>query len=593
MLVLAGPGSGKTTVISERVRYLIEKKSVAPERILTITFTKAAALEMQSRCIQICPRAQYAVFGTFHSVFYHILRKSEKYQKFSLIKEKQKKEIMKKIIPAGNMTEVQHAYICDNVLKKISYIKNSGKLSETEEAVCDMMRRYQSVCEEQQMLDFDDMLLLCRRLLSENEEERIQWQNRFQYILVDEFQDINGCQYEIIKILAQGSGNLFVVGDDDQAIYSFRGSDPGYMRQFLVDYPHGRQVCLDVNYRSGANIVALAGKSICKNQNRFAKKIEAGREVADMVTLRRYDTMERETEAITVQLSEMIKKKNGESMAVLVRTNMQAQYLAERFYQKNIPYSLREVKKSFYEHPWVSDILAVLRFAVCGQRRSDFFAFMNKPFRGLERAMIQWEKVDLSKLAVRETMRCNLGLAEELEKLNNCVKLMQKMDPYGAVMLVLHGMKYDSYLESIVMEDESGKEQMHAMIEELLCRAKKFHRVEEFLEFIKTYTEQAEKQAEKQTAMKVNEKMGDKVQILTYHASKGLEFDHVFLPTLKSGVVPHGHMLTTEQMEEERRMFYVAVTRAKYALHLSYYGKSEESPESVFLKELEMEEIGT
>lgn len=595
MLVLAGPGSGKTTVIAERVRYLIEERGVEPGRILTITFTKAAAYEMQRRCQQICKRAEAAVFGTFHSVFYHFLRKSEKYQNFTLINEKEKKEMMKKIIPCGKLTDLQHEYVCESALKKISFYKNSARiLQEEDQAFQEVMGRYCRLCKEQEKLDFDDMLVLCYELFAENPGEAVKWQNRFEYILVDEFQDINRCQYDVVKQLAQIHGNLFVVGDDDQAIYSFRGSDPGFMKQFLADFQGCRQVCLAENYRSGQEIVEIAQKSISHNLNRFPKKMCAVSASEYQVTVKRYDSFMEEITAIAEKIRRMTqteREKRKGSAAILVRTNAEAEYVAEQFYKLKIPCSVKEKRSCFYENRWVQDILSVLRFAVDGQKRSDFLVFMNKPFRGMERSMLQEERVNLYRLAEEEKRRGNETLSKELEAMGRCIKLIREMDAYGAVKLVLSGMKYMTYAETTAGNDIEMRGQIKEVTDELTDRARAFGSIRELLTFAQTYIGAfRENEAGENRRNEVVE--GD-VQIMTYHASKGLEFDTVFLPMLCTGRVPHGHMLTKEQTEEERRMFYVAMTRAKHQLILSWHGTSHGTEASMFLKELRVNEIGT
>lgn len=591
MLVLAGPGSGKTTVISERVRYLIENRGVRPEQILTITFTKAAAMEMQSRCRQICPRADDAVFGTFHSVFYQILRKSEKYQNYSIMNEKEKREIMKRLIPQGNMTSLQHTYTCEMMLKKISFYKNRAEETQSVEER-EIMHRYDRLCREMQKLDFDDMLLLCKKMLEEMPDEREKWQRRFRYLLVDEFQDVNKCQYEVIKLLTQLHGNLFAVGDDDQAIYSFRGSDPGIMHQFVMDFPRCRQVYLSENYRCAKIVAELAGRSIRHNRNRFDKQIQAVGKAEGMVRIRRFLTKEEEAEALAEEIIGVLRSANEEktdSIAVLVRTNAQAQYLAERFYQKKIPCFVREKRRCFYAGQRVQDILAGLRFAVGGQNRTDFFAFMNKPFRGLERAFFVGEKVNLEECALRAEHMRNTDGAKELRGLERFLTLMRRMDAYGAVKLMMTGMRYREYALTSAGDNKEMREMIEEELEELLQRAKLFESPLEFLKYVDTYTEQFEKQCE--CNEKKPEMRNDKrIQIMTYHAAKGLEFDCVFLPMLREGVVPKGRMLTETQTEEERRMFYVAMTRAKHQLFLSWHGK-EGGEASLFLKELEIAEI--
>ncbi len=590
MLVLAGPGSGKTTVIAERVRYLIEESNVRPEEILTITFTKAAALEMQQRCIQRCPRAGNAVFGTFHSVFYQFLRKSEKYQKYSILSENEKYQIMRKLIPCENMTALQHEYVCKCMLKKISFYKNSGAEVPDEQDKA-IMNRYCNLCGEQEKLDFDDMLLLCKRMFEQFPAELKKWQNYFSYILVDEFQDINSCQYEVLKLLAEQHGNLFVVGDDDQAIYSFRGSDPGIMKRFVSEYPGCRQVFLSENYRCGASIVSLAGNSIAQNVKRFEKNICAVKNTADYVTLKQYNSREEEMTAI---LTSIEAKKQcltaageaGDKIAVLVRTNAQLEYLAEEFYRRKIPCNIREKRYCFYEQSAVQDVLAILRFSVCGQKRSDFFQFMNKPFRGLERAVFADETVDLKKSAAIEASRGNRETAAQLKSMERYVGLIRRLDPYGAVKLALAGMKYEAYaLERCGDKGELG-EQIRQQFEELAERAGEFDSISDFLCHVKEYTRQFHAERKAQA---LSEKAGPiaegNVFIMTYHASKGLEFERVYLPMLCGGTVPHGRMLTQDETEEERRMFYVAMTRAEKELLLSWHDNNP----SLFLTELGLE----
>ncbi len=588
MLVQAGPGSGKTFVIAERIRYLIEEKNVAPEHILTITFTKAAAEEMKNRCRKRCPRADRAVFGTFHSVFYHILRTSEKYQNFSVIKEYEKKEIMKRILPKGDKTAQQHSSACEMMLRKISRYKNNWPYETEDDELKELLQRYTKVCREQRKLDYDDMLVCCHEMLTGDLEEQKRWQSRFEYILVDEFQDVNGRQYELVKMLSAKNRNLFVVGDDDQAIYSFRGSNPLYMKQFLEDYPLCAQVKLEENFRSGAKIVTLAGRCILNNKNRLQKTIRAVPGIGDEVLMKGFEDEIKEIEYIGQQV------KGEGDRAVLVRTNRQAELAAEIFYKMKIPYIMREKSRCFYENPYVHDIMAALRFAVLGQKRGDFMTFMNKPFRGITRDMLKEETIDLKRLG--GLMR-DMGMREEaceIERMERFTALIRGMDAYGAVMLVYQGFRYKEYMDGMTEDGELKKEDLDKLIRELSERAKPFSSTKRFVCFADEYIRKnssghmsrdaRREKTEISEEAEPGKDMKNPLQIMTYHASKGLEFETVYLPMLCNGLVPHGHMLTTEQMEEERRMFYVAMTRAKRELVLSWHGKEEEM--SVFLKEI-------
>lgn len=497
---------------------------------------------------------------------------------------------MKKIIPCGNMTSLQHDYVCENMLKKISFYKNTGcDVEDTQDQ--GFFERYCRLCEEQRKLDFDDMLLLCKKLFEHSVSDLRKWQRQFKYILVDEFQDINYCQYEVLKLLAKEHGNMFAVGDDDQAIYSFRGSDPGIMRRFVSEYPDCRQVFLSENYRCGTSIVALAGKSIAQNLNRFEKRICAVKSTADCVTLKPYDSREEEMAAL---LTSIEAKKQcltgvgeaGGKIAVLVRTNAQLEYLAEEFYRRKIPCNIREKRYCFYEQSAVQDVLAILRFAVCGQKRSDFFQFMNKPFRGLERAVFPDETVDLKKSAAKEAARGNRETAAQLKSMEQYVGLIRRLDTYGSVKLALTGMKYEAYALGRCDDKGGLGKQIRQQFEELTERAGEFDSISDFLCHVKEYTRQFHAEREAQA---LSEKVGPiaegNVFVMTYHASKGLEFERVYLPMLCGGTVPHGRMLTQDETEEERRMFYVAMTRAEKELWLSWHDKNP----SLFLTELGLE----
>lgn len=584
MLVLAGPGSGKTHVITQRIRYLIEEKNVDPSHILTITFTKAAALEMQKRCHQICPASAGAVFGTFHSVFYRMLRTSKTYHNFSVIKESEKKEIIQKVLSRFGSSYEQTRAESDVYLQKISKYKNTWPAQEEEdEDFLEILKQYNRTCYDREKMDFDDILDLCYNMLEEQPKEKKKWQERFQYILVDEFQDVNGRQYELTKLLAQKHGNLFVVGDDDQSIYSFRGSDPFYMQLFLCDFPDCRQVVLEKNYRSGTEIVKAASKCVSNNKNRFAKKTEAVRQFENEIQLQSFETMEEEYRHI----SESIKAiPANETIAVLLRTNSMAECAAEYFYKNKISYRIKEKRRFFYDIAQVQDIVSVLRFVFCGQRRSDFFHFMNKPYRGILREDVNDETVSLEMLIQKH--RDHEEIRDSLVKLQKQCIVLEKMDPYSGIFFILNGMGYKEFMIKNVRGNEEQKRNLLHITEELLQKAKEFQTVEKFLVFIREYREEFENMEKKNS-----ESAEGKIGIMTYHASKGLEFDHVFLPQVNRGLVPHGNMLTSEQMEEERRMFYVAMTRAKRGLYITCVKNADGAEVSVFVKELNEKSIGT
>lgn len=586
MLVLAGPGSGKTAVITQRIRYLVEERHITPSDILTITFTKAAALEMKRRACQICRGAENAVFGTFHSVFFQIIRSSSKFQNYSIMTEQQKLQILRPLLKGKKLDCVQMSSFCEQFLSDLSFYKNTGREREEKAGqnqaeqmqLHELRQAYEQCCRKRWLLDFDDILIYCHRLLTEDSGLRDRWKNRFRYILIDEFQDINDVQYQIIKLLSANYENLFVVGDDDQAIYSFRGADPSYMHRFLEDYPKSRQVKLNINYRCGDRILALAARSIAHNKYRFEKEIKAGNSGENRVIATCFQNRAEELSFLT---EEIMTHRNEGLTAILVRTNRMAEQVSEACFRRQIPYQMREKKQDFYAQKCVVEVLSVIRFVAEGRNRSDFMAFMNKPVRYINREMLQKETVDL--WALLEEYREDPEQCRIIQKLQQDLAMVEMLDPFGAISYIRKVMQYDCCLSP----GETGEKEKE-ILDELLERCREFHSHTAFLAHIAAYRSKLEQESNrKQPEADQGNAKRNPVQIMTYHGSKGLEFDTVFLPFLNSGDVPHGRNLSTMELEEERRLFYVAVTRAKKSLYLSSEGMVQgENRQSVFWAEL-------
>lgn len=606
MLVLAGPGSGKTAVITQRIRYLVEERHITPSDILTITFTKAAALEMKQRACQICRGAENAVFGTFHSVFFQIIRSSSKFQNYSIMTEQQKLQILRPLLKGKKLDCVQMSSFCEQFLSDLSFYKNTGrereekavqkqavqKQAEQKQTVQEkagqnqaeqmqlheLRQAYEQCCRKRWLLDFDDILIYCYRLLTEDSGLRDRWKNRFRYILIDEFQDINDVQYQIIKLLSANYENLFVVGDDDQAIYSFRGADPSYMHRFLEDYPKSRQVKLNINYRCGDRILALAARSIAHNKYRFEKEIKAGNSGENRVIATCFQNRAEELSFLT---EEIMTHRNEGLTAILVRTNRMAEQVSEACFRRQIPYQMREKKQDFYAQKCVVEVLSVIRFVAEGRNRSDFMAFMNKPVRYINREMLQKETVDL--WALLEEYREDPEQYRIIQKLQQDLAMVEMLDPFGAISYIRKVMQYDCCLNP----GETGEKEKE-ILDELLERCREFHSHTAFLSHIAAYRSKLEQESNrKQPEADQGNAKQNPVRIMTYHGSKGLEFDTVFLPFLNSGDVPHGRNLSSMELEEERRLFYVAVTRAKKTLYLSCEGMVQgENRQSVFWAEL-------
>lgn len=586
MLVLAGPGSGKTAVITQRIRYLVEERHITPSDILTITFTKAAALEMKRRACQICRGAENAVFGTFHSVFFQIIRSSSKFQNYSIMTEQQKLQILRPLLKGKKLDCVQMSSFCEQFLSDLSFYKNTGREREEKAGqnqaeqmqLHELRQAYEQCCRKRWLLDFDDILIYCYRLLTEDSGLRDRWENRFRYILIDEFQDINDVQYQIIKLLSANYENLFVVGDDDQAIYSFRGADPSYMHRFLEDYPKSRQVKLNINYRCGDRILALAARSIAHNKYRFEKEIKAGNSGENRVIATCFQNRAEELSFLT---EEIMTHLNEGLTAILVRTNRMAEQVSEACFRRQIPYQMREKKQDFYAQKCVVEVLSVIRFVAEGRNRCDFMAFMNKPVRYINREMLQKETVDL--WALLEEYREDPEQYRIIQKLQQDLAMVEMLDPFGAISYIRKVMQYDCCLSP----GETGEKEKE-ILDELLERCREFHSHTAFLAHIAAYRSKLEQESNrKQPEADQGSAKRNPVQIMTYHGSKGLEFDTVFLPFLNSGDVPHGRNLSTMELEEERRLFYVAVTRAKKSLYLSSEGMVQgENRQSVFWAEL-------
>ena len=638
-LILAGPGSGKTFTTVERVRYLIEVHHADPSHILVITFTKAAARQMRDRFFARMDNQFFPVtFGTFHAVFFHILKTSCHYDGSSILKEKEKREYLR----AALLTLPEKFYAQNDgkmdreweqgLLSEIGFIKNIGKLPTdfTSEYVSrqEFMRifvSFQKQLAQEKKLDLDDFAAAVCHLFRTNPAELARWQREYSYLLVDEFQDINAAQYEAVKLLCGGKRNLFVVGDDDQAIYGFRGSDPAIMRQFLKDFPEAKQIFLSVNYRSRAGIVETAGKLIGQNRERFPKQIVAGQSAASgvpaaapgmiwlpfstdhSVLVCGFQDRKQEAEAVADEIGKAFRQ--GKSCAAIFRTNADAVWLAAELKCRKIPFRWKEKPKNPYETPVCQDLLAYLQFAMEGRKRKDFLRIMNRPCRYLSRQMLP--DADISFSALRRAYAQKPYMQEILHRLETDISRLAKMDLYAAVHYIRRGMGYDAWLKESAGQTPSAGElrqgQRTASVGTRAHAAGKLERDLEAADFFQeqvrefqSLTELEEAMAAYEDQMDQNENGADAAdvaartaargttgaafatlpiaELVTMHGSKGLEYDVVFLPCCMEGVVPHKKSRDQAALEEERRMFYVGMTRAKKELYLSYAKGTKDAP---------------
>ena len=665
-LILAGPGSGKTFTTVERVRYLIEVHHADPSHILVITFTKAAARQMRDRFFARMDNQFFPVtFGTFHAVFFHILKTSCHYNGSSILKEKEKREYLRaalltlpKKFYAQNDGKMDQEWE-QGLLSEIGFIKNIGKLPAdfTSEYVSrqEFMRifvSFQKQLAQEKKLDLDDFAAAVCHLFRTNPAELARWQREYSYLLVDEFQDINAAQYEAVKLLCGGKRNLFVVGDDDQAIYGFRGSDPAIMRQFLKDFPEAKQIFLSVNYRSRAGIVETAGKLIGQNRERFPKQIVAGQSTSDerqdvcfvpeatqgarrmqgeestlpiptgtasgistaafgtswlplstdrSVLVCGFQDRRQEAETVADEIGKTLRQ--GKSCAAIFRTNADAVWLATALKCRNIPYLWKEKPKNPYETPVCQDLLAYLQFAMEGRKRKDFLRIMNRPCRYLSRQMLPDAEISFS--ALRRAYAQKPYMQEILHRLEVDISRLAKMDLYAAVHYIRRGMGYDAWLKENAGQTPSAGEsrqgQERAPAGARAHAAGKLERDLEAADFFQEQAREFQSLTELEEAMTAYEDQMDQnmadaadtaasgttgaafttlpiAELVTMHGSKGLEYDAVFLPCCMEGVVPHKKSKNQAALEEERRMFYVGMTRAKKELYLSYTKGTKETP---------------
>ena len=578
MQVLAGPGSGKTFVITQRIRYLMEHYDVDPSKILVITFTKAAANEMKQRFYKLMEGKNPPVsFGTFHAIFYHILRQTGQYRKFTLITETEKRKLLLQLLQMPATQLLMENEKVDALIQLISQIKNNGeKLDDlkqemfTEEELRELYLHYNQFLTEFQKMDFDDMGLLCLKLFQENPKILSSWQEKYRYILVDEFQDINPIQYQIVKYIAASEENLFIVGDDDQSIYGFRGARPDIMKQFMKDYPNARQLLLDINYRCHEEIVKSSLQVIDVNKNRFFKKIQAAHSSGHGVIVQYFPDKEEEYDSLVGALKSVYEGSQPELLsetAVIYRTNYECSLLAQKLLYQGIPFIMKEPFRSPYDHFVIKDLLAYLEFASGNRSREIFHLFMNRPLRYLRKDSARGSTVTLEELLAY--YKDNVNMQDTARKLFGDIERISKMRPYLALHYIRKVIGYDTYLKETY--DAASFEKLLQIAEDFQMTAKKYKSFSELNDYIGQCRELAKEKQKEEADAQDQKKIG--VHLMTMHASKGLEFPTVYLPDVNEGKIPSRQSVTAEEIEEERRMFYVAMTRAKNDLYILFCKK--------------------
>lgn len=572
MMVLAGPGSGKTLVITHRTKTLIEKYGVNPAKILVITFTKAAAGEMQERFHKLMGNRKVPVrFGTFHAVFFSILKYAYNYNANNIIRDSEKKKILQEIIENLELDLEDVNDFIQDMESEISLVKgemidlkNYFPMNAAKDVFQRIYYKYNESLQRRNLIDFDDMLVYCYELLKERKDILKLWQNQFEYILIDEFQDINKVQYDIIQMLAKPQDNLFIVGDDDQSIYRFRGAKPDIMLQFQQIYPKAKRVLLDVNYRSTQCIVETASSVIKNNKKRFEKKIRTENNRGKEVEIQEFENTKKQNELVVQMIKEYQSKGiHLSNIAILFRTNTQPRALVSKFMEYNLPFCMKEQIPNIYEHWIAKNIMAYFKIAMGSRERGLFLQIANRPKRYLSRQVFDTQEVSFDRLHAFYSEK--KWMQDRLQKLEEDIEILRTMTPYAAVNYIRKGIDYDSFIQEYAEYRHIKAEDMYEILDELQDMAKPFRTYGEWFSHVEEYAKELEEQVAKNKNV-----VEDAVTFVTMHGSKGLEYDIVFILDANEGIVPHQKAILEEDIEEERRMFYVAMTRAKKELNIFF-----------------------
>lgn len=578
-MVLAPPGSGKTLIVTERTRYLIEESGVRPDQILVITFTRYAAREMKERFERLTAGKNYPVtFGTFHSIFYGILKCAYGIGANNLMSEKESSVLLQEVIDQTDIESTPEVEdeeeLVRELLREVGMVKNGlCHLKDfhskylTQDEFAEVFRSYEHQKKELKKFDFDDMLVQCYALFRKKPEILQGWQKRFQYILIDEFQDINRVQYEVIRMLAAPRYNLFVVGDDDQSIYGFRGAKPELMLYMKQEFPSLRTISLTVNYRSTEFITGAAARVILHNDTRFYKRVQSfrgrGQNVHVQEVLDEQEEAQYVTEEIQKKLDQAIKP--GE-IAVLFRAAVQARMISEILSEHRIPFEMRDYVTNFYRHFIVKDMMAYLQLAAGKRDRSLFLTICNRPLRYLARNSMENRQVNFEDL---RKFYCDKDwMLDIIDQFDVDVRMMKNMAPYAAIQYIRKKIGYDDFLKEYAEKHQISWKKLMDVMAELEERSKNFKSYDEWEIHIAKYTQELEEQQAK--ARKIKGERENKVQLMTIHSAKGLEFEDVFVIHANEGEIPHQKAEKKDEIEEERRLFYVALTRAKNNLCISY-----------------------
>ena len=577
LMVLAGPGSGKTFVITHRIKYLIEGPGINPAHILVVTFSRAAAKEMKDRFEKLCSKS-LVTFGTFHSVFFNLLKTAYGFGSEQIASDELRYTLIKELIKRNSIENEDINTLAGNLLNEIALvkqdnisIKNYYSNSISSDTFKKIYSDYESELEARGKLDFEDMLSLTYELLSERSDILKAVQNRYRYILVDEFQDINFLQYNIIKLMAGEKQNITVVGDDDQSIYRFRGARPEIMLGFERDFRNVKKVFLDINFRSSTQIVNASTKLISFNSKRFPKNFKAKNGDGAPVSLIEFKNPFLEVNSIIKDIKDYIKSgQDINNIAVLYRTNLSPRLLIERLMRNNIPFTIRDAIPNLFDHWVAKDIISYIKLAINIGDKSDLLRISNKPNRYISRDSLSSSRANIETLF--DYYDDKSYMIKRIVELREHLRTIKNLKPATALRYIRNVVGYDEYIEEYCDMNGVESDDCYSILGDLENSAAEYNNFNNWFVHMDEYKDELIE------ARKKSNENDKGVRLMTFHSSKGLEFDIVYIIDVNDGSVPYKKAKGVDEIEEERRMFYVAMTRARKKLFICYcvenFGKS-------------------
>ncbi len=622
LLIMAGAGSGKTRVLTHRIAYLIDEKYVNPWNILAITFTNKAAREMRERAIALNPATQDTLIATFHSMCVRILRREADYigynRNFTIVDPGEQRTLMKRIIKQLNLDTKKWnersilgtiSNAKNDLLDEIAYEKQAGDMYTQVIAKC--YKAYQEELRRSEAMDFDDLIMMTLRLFDQNKDVLAYYQQRYQYIHVDEYQDTNHAQYQLVKLLASRFKNICVVGDADQSIYGWRGADMQNILDFEKDYPQAKVVLLEENYRSTKKILQAANNVINHNKNRRPKKLWTQNDEGEQIVYHRANNEQEEAVFVASTIDNIVREqgKNFKDFAVLYRTNAQSRTIEEALLKSNIPYTMVGGTK-FYSRKEIRDVIAYLNILANTSDNISFERIVNEPKRGVGpgtlekiRSFAYEQNMSLLDSSSNVMISPLKGKAAQAvwDLANLILTLRSKLDSLTVTEITENLLDKTGYLEAL-------------QVQNTLESQARIENIEEFLSVTKNFDDNPEITVEGETGLdRLSRFLNDlaliadtddiatetaEVTLMTLHAAKGLEFPVVFLIGMEEGVFPLSRAIEdADELEEERRLAYVGITRAEQILFLTnantrtLFGKTSYNRPSRFIREIDDELI--